>query len=420
MISLFDKGGTQEPPSFGLFASSLLHIAAVTLLVFGVTHNPLIIEAATSSYKAQLVDIHAPTSQSEGMSLLPSDLAKEPPREGQANEAKTATSKPVPPEEMGKGASQQTLLRPTNVQDALSERIPLPTLLMISKTNVVLDRVSPPKQMPAVVNASPQLQIPIDEQVADFVVPASPIPNHSLPIAASTTSPIAIPDAKAGNRVPTTPSDSDSAARSANAVSISDTHLNNGTTVLPMTNQVAGAGHSGIGTGKVQGTSGAAMSGAGSGSGGGGTRHVTLPKDGHFGIVVVGASLEELYPQTTEIWGNRLAYTVYLNLGTTKRWILQYSPLSGANAASNGQAKHLEAPWPTDVLVPNLDGAVNADVLLVHGYLNSSGRFENLAVAFPPGFPLSQFVLDSLRQWQFRPAKQDGNTTGVEILLIVP
>ena len=43
-----------------------------------------------------------------------------------------------------------------------------------------------------------------------------------------------------------------------------------------------------------------------------------------------------------------------------------------------------------------------------------------LAVSFPPEFQEKQFVLDVLRQWQFRPAAQDGHAASVEVLLIIP
>jgi hypothetical protein len=43
-----------------------------------------------------------------------------------------------------------------------------------------------------------------------------------------------------------------------------------------------------------------------------------------------------------------------------------------------------------------------------------------LAVVFPPEFAQAQFVLNSLSQWQFRPATQNGQDIKVEVLLIIP
>jgi hypothetical protein len=70
---------------------------------------------------------------------------------------------------------------------------------------------------------------------------------------------------------------------------------------------------------------------------------------------------------------------------------------------------------------PNIaPGSIDADALMVHGFVNQAGRFEALAVAFPPQFAQAQFVLNSLAQWQFRPATQNGQDVKVEVLLIIP
>jgi hypothetical protein len=116
-----------------------------------------------------------------------------------------------------------------------------------------------------------------------------------------------------------------------------------------------------------------------------------------------------------------MVYTVYLHVGTAKAWILQYSLKRDGDAAVSGNIIHLEAPWPYNIVRPNLTAdAINADALMVHGFVNQGGLFELLAVSFPPEFPEKQFVLDALRQWQFRPASQDGHVASVEVLLIIP
>jgi len=136
--------------------------------------------------------------------------------------------------------------------------------------------------------------------------------------------------------------------------------------------------------------------------------------------VVVGASLDEQYPETAGMWSGRMAYTVYLHVGAARNWIIQYSLPRSADAAAAGQA-HLEAPYPTDMAVPNLTpGIINADAIMLHGFISPAGYFKELILAFPPQFPQSRFVLDALRQWKFRPAAQDGRPVTVEILLIIP
>ena len=72
-------------------------------------------------------------------------------------------------------------------------------------------------------------------------------------------------------------------------------------------------------------------------------------------------------------------------------------------------------------MTPHLaDGDSDTDALLVHGFIDAGGRFEQLAIIFPTQFPQTQFVLSALQQWQFRPAAQNGQSTAVEVLLIFP
>ena len=123
-----------------------------------------------------------------------------------------------------------------------------------------------------------------------------------------------------------------------------------------------------------------ADSSSGLGGAAGGTR-IMQPKDGQFGVVVVGTSLSERYPETAAIWGGRLVYTVYLHVGLGKSWILQYSMPLAKDAAVSGSALRPEAPWPYEIVRPSLDPAdFQADAILVHGVVNLAGDFEQLAI----------------------------------------
>jgi hypothetical protein len=163
---------------------------------------------------------------------------------------------------------------------------------------------------------------------------------------------------------------------------------------------------------------------AGNGTGIGGRQSATkiaLPPDGRFGAVVVGTSLEDRFPEMGGVWHGRLAYTVYLHVGLAKSWVLQYALPRIADAAEAGSVGQIDAPWPFSIVRPNLaPGAIESDALLVHGFINTAGRFENLEVVFPPAFPLADFVLQSLSQWQFRPAAQNGKPIRTEVMIVIP
>jgi hypothetical protein len=186
-----------------------------------------------------------------------------------------------------------------------------------------------------------------------------------------------------------------------------------------------GSANGGAGGGGAGGQGGANMAMAGetgisADTGGPSVVHLGLPRSGKFGVVVVGSALAEDYPETADLWRGRLAYTVYLHVGVTKNWILQYSLPRSDVAEANGDAGHLEAPWPYDITRPSIDADANADAIMVHGFVNSVGKFERLSIIFPTGLAETKFLLHALQQWEFRPAMQTGKATLVEILLIIP
>jgi hypothetical protein len=187
--------------------------------------------------------------------------------------------------------------------------------------------------------------------------------------------------------------------------------------------QIASAGH-----GRKQGTHGlattadspAARAVADSGSGNQiSFTHLSKPKTGQFGAILMGDSPEQDFPETADLWVGRNVFTVYVNVGTRNSWILQYSlPKSATPAQMQGK---LNAPYPYDLLRPNFSSsALNADDLLVHGFIDADGKLNHLSVEFPPDFTLAKLVMKALAQWQFRPATLNGSPTVVEILLIIP
>jgi hypothetical protein len=181
-----------------------------------------------------------------------------------------------------------------------------------------------------------------------------------------------------------------------------------------------GAGNGGKSPGAGPGSGTETGAGSGQGDQPSATK-IALPIEGHFSSVVVGASLEDQYPEMGNIWHGRMAYTVYLHMGLSKNWILQYSLPRSVLAAQAGSVAHLEAPWPYNIVRPNLPpDAIDADALMIHGFVNQDGRFDSLSIVFPPAFPQAEFVLKSLEQWQFRPASQNGQGVRVEVLLIIP
>jgi hypothetical protein len=321
--------------------------------------------------------------------------------------------------------------------------------------------------------------------LADLGISASELASPKQPILASTTSPIVVHGPERTQLPPATTSDSAAQPTPTAVMSLSDMRMANGTVTLPPANvtvsksspgalapgqgkdtaqtgngnSAAKAGGAGAGqgagdkgektkdsgangkqtgaqAGTAKGTEAGNKNGAksepaqgadsGSGKGLGQGNHpeyavIKLPKDGEFGAVVVGSSLQDKYPETAELWRGRPAYTAYVHVGLARSWILQYSISRADEAAAGGNVTHIEAPWPYNIVRPNIaPGAIDADALMIHGFVNQAGRFEQLAVAFPPEFAQAKFVLDTLAKWEFRPATQGGQNVRVEVLLVIP
>ena len=116
-----------------------------------------------------------------------------------------------------------------------------------------------------------------------------------------------------------------------------------------------------------------------------------------------------------------MVYTVYLHVGLGKNWILQYSIPRAEEAAASGSIARPEAPWPYDILRPRLTPEdFTSEAIMVHGFVNLAGQFERLAMVLPTQFAHAKFLLDALKHWQFRPARQNGQAAAVEVLLIIP
>lgn len=183
------------------------------------------------------------------------------------------------------------------------------------------------------------------------------------------------------------------------------------------------SGTGGQGPGHNAGTGSGPSAGHGSGLGDNGSvTRINMPKNGQFNVVVVGSSLDEQYPETSDVWKGRLAYSVYLHVGLEKNWILQYSLPRAADSATAGTA-HLEAPWPFYIVRPNLNpDDASSDAVMVHGFVDEAGHFEKLTVVFPTdmGFAREQLVLNALQQWQFRAGMHNGQVAKLEVLLIIP
>jgi len=436
-LSLFAEPSVSSgrPSSFAL--SIMAHLGVVALVYYGVTHLPRIQNPAlVKHYSFRQLDLHALDPESPNMHRVATEESKIP---YPGRDVVAQISGRISPELYNamhafirSAAGRQTLIQPKfHTRLSFAEQVPLPSLMIWTPELAPSKRiVAPLPNRRADSEVKPSIELPNQEiRLADVAMTATNVSPRAQAIPAATTSPVETHSPDGVQVAPATISASLEEPTPAAVLSLTDVRLKEGTIVLPPVNDVAPSGSGKSAAGAQQDGS----ENAGSGPKGEDvgdlaadgrrltTEHIALPRDGKFNVVVVGSSLEEQYPETAEFWSNRVAYTAYLHVGLKKNWILQYSLIRAAEAADAGRVTRVEAPWPYDIQRPNLlTNDLDADALIVHGILNQAGKFESLAIAFPSGFRYASFVLHTLRQWQFRPALQNGQATAVEVVLIIP
>jgi hypothetical protein len=158
-----------------------------------------------------------------------------------------------------------------------------------------------------------------------------------------------------------------------------------------------------------------------------GSREVQYPKDGRFDAVVVQATAGDLVHEATELLTGRPVQTVYLAVETGREWILQFSLPHGSETPTSqsgmivslGKHTKLEPPWVLTAALPP-HGAQISKSSVYYGTLRASGHFYNMRALSGPQYEPRPELLAYLKQWEFRPALQDGVAADVEVVLIVP
>ena len=469
-ITLFSESRDIGPRSTSFAVSVLFHCMAAGLLSFGVMYTPrLDTRAIAERYTVRNIDLETPQQQARRAArakvTYPSSRTPAPPPLAKRGPGKTAPQPPLLRQVAQAQKGPQTLVQPDlPAQLTLKQEVPVPTIVIWSpKKADVKTVIAPQPEKPTAADVKPMPDPPNQEvDLSNISISASAVPSPKLPTLPSTTSPVAIQQPNRVQMAPATVAQPNAQPTPAAIMSLSDLKMAQGTVVLPPVNESAttdtqGAlapgpahdssapgnsnqpGSAGLGTGANSAADPGAQSSASAKTDTSGSSpqssvadgvaqnsqptatEITLPKDGQFGAVVVGESLDQQYPELAAVWSGRLAYTVFLHVGLARSWILQYSLPRNQEAADAGTIAQLDAPWPFSIVRPNLAlGPVDGNTIMVHGFVNQAGRFDGLDIVFPPQFPQALFVLRSLQNWQFRPATQNGQAVRVEILLIIP
>jgi hypothetical protein len=462
-ITLFSVQTDERQKISSVLVSVVVHVVTIVLVSIGVYESKIGTPIPSTRFQVRQLDLEIPPdllrSNANQVKYQAPSKAANAATPGGNPELHAPALREVAKVEHG----PQTLVQPDIKTTVKVEKpVPVPSVAIWQPVKVAVQKiVAPLPQQEVAMQTNPLLNPPNQAlTVRDVEISPSDLSNEKVPIVASTTTPLALQGRNLPQPTPMTASRTSSQPTPAQVVSLSKMTMLNGTVVLPPINETASSSRPGIvnaaegagknnskegngkGTGAGRGAGSGPNSGAGTTSSSGGeganpgegegsgsvsgsgnltVAQITVPKEGRFGAVVVGNTLEGEFPEIGNIWNTRVAYTVYLHVGLDKSWIMQYSLPRMVEAHTSGQVAQLDAPWPYSIVRPNLAaGSINGDALMVHGYVNQRGRFEGLSIAFPPDFSEGKFVLNALQQWEFRPAKQNGLAAKVEILLIIP
>jgi hypothetical protein len=365
----------------------------------------------------------------------------------------------LPPRTKAKPVPQTVVLDTVLPETVLPAQVPLPTLLVWT----------PPKLRPPVK----QFSLPTPNRVppAQQSLPAAPVleaPNREIVLGTVNLAPTLLNDSSRLVHIPTTSvpvsstgrepaKDSPQIARTTadqpgvNVISQPNAPQRLTPSVVPPANQIAPEDRAGGGLegahppvapgsnvpGTLPGAGTAAPNGpaadrapapgtqtspGGTGvlrSPGGKFAVVVQPPDGKFAVVVQGSPDSLQYPESAGLLGGKIVYTVYLRVGLRKNWILQYTLPKDARGVTGTTRTPIEPPWPLLILRPD-ELTARPIYIIVHGKITAAGDFEQLSVVFPREFEMQDVLLNSLKQWKFRPALRDGEPAAIDVLLIVP
>ncbi len=152
------------------------------------------------------------------------------------------------------------------------------------------------------------------------------------------------------------------------------------------------------------------------------------PSSGVFDVVVVQSSTDSSFPESAGALSGRPVYTVYVQAGAPRAWLMQYCIPKGVENGPKvvsgtvyiGKPVPVKAPYPLVTVLPPVTMQPRASYIMVHGFLDKAGQFKDLTVLRAPDERIGPILISQLSAWHFRPATRDGVPILVEVLLAIP
>ena len=150
------------------------------------------------------------------------------------------------------------------------------------------------------------------------------------------------------------------------------------------------------------------------------------PANGNFDVVVMQSHNRDDLPDGGGILTGNPVYTVYLQVGDQREWLLEYcAPAVQTQQASPYEinvddSAAISPPYPISTTIPNdLIGQPITRQIILHGLLTANGSLRNMRASNTSN-PLAIQIVGLLTEWVFRPALRKEKPVAVEILLVIP
>jgi len=166
---------------------------------------------------------------------------------------------------------------------------------------------------------------------------------------------------------------------------------------------------------------------------------IVHPSNGLHEFTIVQSGVDHILPAVRGLLEGDPVYTVYLNVGWTKEWIMHFCvpregpppPRQVGGVISLSSPPALKPPFPLITLAPQqkVAAAVVAPVgvfvakkkpILIHGYLEGKGTFSKMKMHENDESGLGDKVLSALDDWQLRPATRGGSPVRIQVILVIP
>ncbi len=160
-------------------------------------------------------------------------------------------------------------------------------------------------------------------------------------------------------------------------------------------------------------------------------RTIIHAEDGQFDLMVTQTALSDVFADAKGLLRGARIETVYIQVGSTKEWILQYCEAAPPDAEKAKDRQRgvfvldespvdVAAPFPAITVRPPAPVMPKASYVVVHGFIDLKGEFQDLEVVGNRFASLLPMLKPSLNKWRFRPASRNGKPVQVEVLLLIP